>query len=189
MGFFSILTNYITQSNLITIIVLMWLSIYFIATFWVAISRYLFIYSIYKKDRASLDFLVLGNETVDQASALYIYADKPIKKSMLNICLVNLQKSMTDQLYILSFIASTAPFIGLFGTIVAILEVFNGLSGSSTTTLNIVAPGISEALIATAAGILVSIPAYSFHAILRRKGLEVMFLIQRQVDILVSMPK
>jgi biopolymer transport protein TolQ len=55
--------------------------------------------------------------------------------------------------------ASTAPFIGLFGTVWGIMTAFQGLSTAQTSSIQAVAPGISEALIATAVGLLAAIPA------------------------------
>jgi biopolymer transport protein TolQ len=55
--------------------------------------------------------------------------------------------------------ASAAPFIGLFGTVVGIILAFQGLSMSTTASIQAVAPGIAEALIATAAGIAAAVPA------------------------------
>jgi biopolymer transport protein TolQ len=62
----------------------------------------------------------------------------------------------------LSWLASTAsaaPFIGLFGTVVGIIIAFEGLSQAATASIQAVAPGIAEALIATAAGIAAAVPA------------------------------
>lgn len=62
----------------------------------------------------------------------------------------------------LTFLASTAsaaPFIGLFGTVWGIMNAFHGLSYAKTTSIQAVAPGISEALIATAVGLAAAIPA------------------------------
>lgn len=86
----------------------------------------------------------------------------------------------------LSIIASTAPFIGLFGTVVSILETFSGLGQSGSASLGVIAPAISEALVATATGIFVAIPAYSANLFLRRKAYEVIVYVQREVDILLS---
>lgn len=55
--------------------------------------------------------------------------------------------------------ASAAPFIGLFGTVVGIIIAFQGLSTSSTASIQAVAPGIADALIATAGGIAAAVPA------------------------------
>jgi biopolymer transport protein TolQ len=62
----------------------------------------------------------------------------------------------------LGYLASTAsasPFIGLFGTVVGIIIAFNGLTQASNSSIQAVAPGIAEALIATAAGIAAAVPA------------------------------
>ncbi|MBK7598800.1 MAG: MotA/TolQ/ExbB proton channel family protein [Acidobacteria bacterium] len=55
--------------------------------------------------------------------------------------------------------ASASPFIGLFGTVVGIIIAFQGLSQAATASIQAVAPGIAEALIATAAGIAAAVPA------------------------------
>ena len=59
----------------------------------------------------------------------------------------------------LATIGSTAPFVGLFGTVVGILNAFRGISESKATGLGAVASGISEALVTTAIGLFVAIPA------------------------------
>ena len=66
----------------------------------------------------------------------------------------------------LTFLATTAsvtPFIGLFGTVVGIMIAFQRIGATGSTNLAIVAPGISEALIATAAGLFAAIPALVFY--------------------------
>ena len=59
----------------------------------------------------------------------------------------------------LATIASTSTFVGLFGTVMGIVDAFHGLGTAGSATLRAVAPGISEALITTAAGIFVAVPA------------------------------
>ena len=59
----------------------------------------------------------------------------------------------------LATIGSTAPFVGLFGTVVGIINAFQGISSEKSTGLGAVAGGISEALVATAIGLFVAIPA------------------------------
>ena len=59
----------------------------------------------------------------------------------------------------LATIGSSAPYIGLFGTVLGIIHAFQGLSQVQHATLTLVAPGISEALVATAMGLFVAIPA------------------------------
>jgi len=60
---------------------------------------------------------------------------------------------------VLATIGATAPFVGLFGTVWGIMNSFIGISKSHTTNLAIVAPGIAEALLATAFGLAAAIPA------------------------------
>ena len=59
----------------------------------------------------------------------------------------------------LATIGSTAPFVGLFGTVVGIINAFKGISAAEGTGLSAVAGGISEALVTTALGLLVAVPA------------------------------
>ncbi len=66
---------------------------------------------------------------------------------------------MTQMVSFLATTGNTTPFIGLFGTVWGIINAFHGIGQSGSASLSVVAPGISEALIATAAGLAVAIPA------------------------------
>jgi biopolymer transport protein TolQ len=66
---------------------------------------------------------------------------------------------MEQRLSWLATIAATSPFIGLFGTVMGIVKAFHGLGTAGAATLRAVAPGVSEALITTAAGLVVAVPA------------------------------
>jgi biopolymer transport protein ExbB len=68
-------------------------------------------------------------------------------------------RDMNRGIGLLATIGATAPFVGLFGTVWGIMNSFVGISKSQTTNLAIVAPGIAEALLATAAGLFAAIPA------------------------------
>ena len=94
---------------------------------------------------------------------------------------------------VLATIGSTAPFVGLFGTVWGIMNSFIGISKSQTTNLAVVAPGIAEALLATAIGLVAAIPAviiynwfsrgigvYRAHA--GDASAEVMRLVSRDLD-------
>ena len=59
----------------------------------------------------------------------------------------------------LATIAATSPFVGLFGTVMGIVEAFLGLGTAGAATLRAVAPGVAEALVTTAAGLFVAVPA------------------------------
>ena len=75
---------------------------------------------------------------------------------------VNIEKQMTTvdkNFTFLASVGSTAPFIGLFGTVWGIMNSFQSIAISRNTSLAIVAPGIAEALFATALGLLAAIPA------------------------------
>jgi biopolymer transport protein TolQ len=66
---------------------------------------------------------------------------------------------LAERLNILATVGSVAPFVGLFGTVWGIMRSFNDIAGSNSTSLAVVAPGIAEALFATALGLFAAIPA------------------------------
>jgi biopolymer transport protein ExbB len=101
---------------------------------------------------------------------------------------------------ILATIGATAPFIGLFGTVWGIMDSFVGISRAQTTNLAVVAPGIAEALLATAIGLFAAIPAVviynmfsrmtaSRRAIMGDAAAAVMRLVSRDTDRGAAMPK
>ena len=67
------------------------------------------------------------------------------------------------QLLVLATVGSAGPFIGLFGTVWGIMSSFQAIAASKNTSLAVVAPGIAEALLATAFGLLAAIPAVMFY--------------------------
>ncbi|TPI11421.1 tonB-system energizer ExbB [Mesorhizobium sp. B4-1-3] len=69
---------------------------------------------------------------------------------------------------LLATIGSTAPFVGLFGTVCGIMNAFIGISQAQTTNLAVVAPGIAEALLATAMGLVAAIPAVVIYNVFAR---------------------
>lgn len=68
-----------------------------------------------------------------------------------------------DNLSFLAIVSSSTPFIGLFGTVWGIMVSFQAIALSKNTTLAVVAPGIAEALLATACGLMAAIPAVIFY--------------------------
>jgi biopolymer transport protein TolQ len=66
---------------------------------------------------------------------------------------------IADRLNILATVGSVAPFVGLFGTVWGIMRSFSDIAGANNTSLAVVAPGIAEALFATALGLFAAIPA------------------------------
>ncbi|HRQ83434.1 MAG TPA: tonB-system energizer ExbB, partial [Azospirillaceae bacterium] len=75
---------------------------------------------------------------------------------------------MTAGTGILATIGSTGPFVGLFGTVWGIMNSFIGISKAHTTNLAVVAPGIAEALLATAIGLVAAIPAVVIYNVFAR---------------------
>ncbi|WP_342641103.1 tonB-system energizer ExbB [Rhodoligotrophos ferricapiens] len=77
-------------------------------------------------------------------------------------------RSMAIGTGLLATMGSTAPFVGLFGTVWGIMNSFIGISRAQTTNLAVVAPGIAEALLATAIGLVVAIPAVVIYNVFAR---------------------
>jgi biopolymer transport protein TolQ len=78
---------------------------------------------------------------------------------------------LSDRLNILATIGAVAPFVGLFGTVWGIMRSFTSIAASQNTTLAVVAPGIAEALFATAIGLFAAIPAViGYNRILHNVG-------------------
>jgi biopolymer transport protein TolQ len=79
--------------------------------------------------------------------------------SAINVAIARDIDELSDRLNALATIGSVAPFVGLFGTVWGIMRSFTGIAASQNTTLAVVAPGIAEALFATAIGLFAAIPA------------------------------
>jgi len=189
MGLLDSLFAYFDKSSAITIFVLGLLSFYLFLVLWIFIYRYFSLKIKIAKEERSLDKLFTGrSKTVEKSSLLYSYLAKVLvpNQAIFSVAKNAAVKSATGGLTGLSIIASTSPFIGLFGTVVAILETFSKLGTQSGTSIAIVAPAISEALVATAAGIAVATFAYSFHLILKRKAYELNVLLESQSDLILS---
>ncbi len=80
-------------------------------------------------------------------------------KRVSKVSLMQQEDLLESRISFLSTVASASPYIGLFGTVWGIMNSFRGLAQTSQATLSVVAPGISEALIATALGLFAAIPA------------------------------
>ena len=81
-----------------------------------------------------------------------------IDKAM-DLALTREMERLEARLGFLASVGASAPFIGLFGTVIGIMTSFQAIAGSKSTNLAVVAPGIAEALLATALGLLAAIPA------------------------------
>ena len=102
-------------------------------------------------------------------------------------------ETLERRLLFLATVGATAPFVGLFGTVWGIMNSFTAIAVSKNTNLSVVAPGIAEALFATALGLLAAIPAVIFYnkfsndlgrlgARLEGFGDEFLAIMSRQLD-------
>ncbi len=181
------LIDFYLKSHPVTIGVLALLSLYFVILNWVFFYRYFSLNSWLKKESDSLETLLLGAATVNENSFLnnFIRSSNVISKEVLGLAMLAATKEATKGLSVLSVFASTSPFIGLFGTVVSILDTFAHI-GSRSGNMSIIAAGVSDALVATASGIFVAIFAYTYHQILKRKSFELISFIQMQSDAVLA---
>jgi len=112
----------------------------------------------------------------------------------------NIEKTISEEksqlekeLSVLATISSSAPFIGLLGTVIGIIDAFYSIAAQGASSIAVVAPGISGALVATAVGLFTAIPALIAYNVFREKaralsnemnrfGLEVMSLLEKSKD-------
>jgi biopolymer transport protein TolQ len=95
-----------------------------------------------------------------------------LKERITNTMQVSANKALErleSSMHMLAIIGSVAPFVGLFGTVWGIMNSFQGIAMSKNTSLAVVAPGIAEALLATAIGLFAAIPAVFFYNIYSNK--------------------
>ena len=189
MGGIDIFLNSLSRSSFITIVVLGWLSIYFIVSFTILFSRIAGISAWQRREQNALESLLMGAKNIPNDSSLRKCANGKISKEKFNVCISMAERNATSGLTWLSIIASTSPFIGLFGTVISILETFSQLGTGNGGSINVIAPAISEALVATGAGIFVAIPAYTFNLVIKRKAYELMSVIERQADVMMALKK
>ena len=120
--------------------------------------------------------------------------------SLFNRIEAGASQRMTRGTSILATIGSTGPFVGLFGTVWGIMNSFIGISKSQTTNLAVVAPGIAEALLATALGLVAAIPAVviynmfarsiaGYRSLLSDASAELMRMTSRDLDRLDFAPR
>jgi biopolymer transport protein TolQ len=130
----------------------------------------------------SLDDLYdeLDNQPPDPMSAIFVSAMREWRRSaaglglkaermkaglkerverVMDITLGREMQRLEKQMIFLASVGSSAPFIGLFGTVWGIMNAFTSIAAAKNTTLAVVAPGIAEALFATALGLVAAIPA------------------------------
>jgi len=181
-----VILNYINNSSAITIFVLVLLSIYLITVVWIFVYKNMQLNELINIEKTSLSRLH-ENYNIDPLSKFGQHISKTsLSKEIFNSYEISFVRDASTGLPWLSIISSTAPFIGLFGTVVGILESFAKFSTHNKVSFSIIAPAISEALVATAAGIFVAIFAYTFHQIISRKVYEFNTYLKSQSEILLS---
>jgi biopolymer transport protein ExbB len=136
---------------------------------------------------AALAELRLSGSTSDKSGI------KERVASRLDDLQVAIARTMKSGTGLLATIGATAPFVGLFGTVWGIMNSFIGISKAQTTNLAVVAPGIAEALLATALGLVAAIPAViiynhfsrsiaGYRALVAEAAAEVMRQLSRDLD-------
>lgn len=103
------------------------------------------------------EFVRLKNQGVQDANDLVSASHRAMK-----IALGRETERLEHRLSYLATVGSSAPYIGLFGTVIGVMHAFQGLGDSPNMTLAAVAPGIAEALLATGMGLFAAIPAVIF---------------------------
>ncbi len=106
--------------------------------------------------------------TAPSATRPTLRSFEALDRALLRASAVEANK-LEHRVHLLATTASITPFIGLFGTVMGIVDSFAGIAESGSTSLAVVAPGIGEALIATAAGLAAAIPAVYFYNHLTNK--------------------
>ncbi len=121
-------------------------------------------------------YRTLSDRRVSGLSAIFVAAMKEWKRSLeqnassyigvqsrldkvLDVAIARESEALEKRLGFLATVGSASPFIGLFGTVWGIMTAFTDIAASKSTNLAVVAPGIAEALFATALGLLAAIPA------------------------------
>ncbi len=103
-----------------------------------------------------------GAQAVGTQTRPLLRSVQALDRALLRASSVEVNK-LEDRVTFLATTASITPFIGLFGTVWGIISAFESIGQTSSSNLAIVAPGIAEALIATAAGLFAAIPAVYFY--------------------------
>lgn len=183
MAFELDLISLFLQASFIVKLVLVTLLIISFTSWWFIVEKYITFYRV-KKDIISFsqsfwnenDLKIVFHELLKKEELvgleqIFFAAFKEFKdenyqnsdfdsiKKILEISISRNIEELSKRLSFLSTAASVSPYIGLFGTVWGIMNAFGGLSQLTQVSITVVAPGISEALIATALGLFAAIPA------------------------------
>lgn len=129
---------------------------------------------------SSLETMALAGEQFKDAPGAYVFGfgyeevarqvkrggklhNKPAVERLLQVGISEAMSVLEKRLNLLATAATVCPFIGLFGTVVGIIDAFNQLTSAGAASLRAVGPGIADALVATAIGLFAAIPAAIFY--------------------------
>lgn len=169
------------------ILILVFFSVLSWAVFFAKSLRYNALLKMAKKDKLSLSKLLNLNEQAQLSPLSLALVQELQDEKQKDDLSTNLEKRIQIRLEsklkelvfnaklgiaLLASIGSSAPFIGLFGTVWGIMNAFIGISKSDSVSLAVVAPGIAEALFATAFGLAAAIPAVLFYNYLLRLSIK-----------------
>jgi len=132
---------------------------------WAIIFEKLYVYSRTRSANARFEQTAMREWKRSQESAVRA-GFQGVQKRIEKVMDVQVQKEMGNLeagLLFLATVGSATPFVGLFGTVWGIMTSFQAIANSQNTNLAVVAPGIAEALFATALGLLAAIPATIFY--------------------------
>jgi biopolymer transport protein ExbB len=114
-------------------------------------------------------FVTAAMDEAERSAGLPVEGTKERAAALLSRLEQRAGRAMTMGTGVLATIGATAPFVGLFGTVWGIMNSFIGISKANTTNLAVVAPGIAEALLATAIGLVAAIPAVVIYNLFARQ--------------------
>jgi len=164
----------------VAVLVLVALTLLSIWSWTVIFKKYFLIKEIIKQENIVKRFIRQGGKISDIASyssqlqysptAIFFSKANQNKQLYIEETRTELSKGLT----LLASIGANAPFIGLFGTVVGIMNAFSKIGSSGSTNITVIAPGISEALITTAAGLFVAIPAVFAYNLIKNRINDIM---------------
>ncbi|HCY57415.1 MAG TPA: hypothetical protein DHU78_00980 [Opitutae bacterium] len=160
-------------------------------TYYVAFDLWLRLRNVIPKDlkafpREKWDAFQGGGK-VDRIIRYCIATDKDPRETRRRFQQVRISDAsyLSRRIKLLLVLASASPLIGLLGTVIGMLQTFNGLSMQDSYKMDLVASGISQALITTQAGLLVAIPALAFIHVLKRQKKDWLHCINRLESITI----
>ena len=134
--------------------------------------------------QAREDCLKTGSELLSAPLLIYLQSEESPKnpEAKAERKVFNTQLNLRKYLWILATVSSSAPFIGLFGTVVGIIRSFDDIATAGKGGFSVVAAGISEALIATASGIFVAIVSVIFFNYFQIQHSQIMSVYKNRLE-------